>query len=149
MKIINRKARFNYELLDRLETGIVLTGSEVKSVKAGHISLAEAYVRLIDGELWLINATISPYKFANNEDYDPIRTRKLLVHKHQILTLTKKMEGKNLTLVPTAIYTSRGRVKLEIALARGRKEFEKREKIKARDMEREKERTLKTINCSN
>ncbi|MGI5828515.1 MAG: SsrA-binding protein SmpB, partial [Patescibacteria group bacterium] len=148
MKIINRKARFNYELLDRLETGIVLTGSEVKSVKAGHISLAEAYVRLIDGELWLINATISPYKFANNEDYDPIRTRKLLVHKHQILTLTKKMEGKNLTLVPTAIYTSRGRVKLEIALARGRKEFEKREKIKARDMEREKERTLKTINCS-
>ena len=145
MKIVNKRARFNYELLDRYEVGIVLTGPEVKSAKAGHLSLVEAYVRLIGEELWLINATISPYKFADNEDYDPVRSRKLLLHRREILSLARKVEGKNLAIVPTAAYTKGSRVKLEIALARGKKEFEKREKIKKRDLEREKARVMKNM----
>jgi SsrA-binding protein len=143
MKIINRKARFNYELLDRFEAGIVLTGPEVKSAKAGHVSLAESYVRFLEAGLFLINANISPYKFADNKDYDPIRSRKLLIHKKEMLSLQKKMETKNLSLVPTAMYTKKNLVKLEVAMARGKKEYEKKEKIKRRDLDREKEKSLK------
>ncbi len=143
MKVINKKARFDYELLDRLECGIALTGPEVKSVKLGHISFSDSYVKFIDNALWLVNANISPYKFADNHDYDPIRSRQLLVHKKELLSLVKKLETQNLTLVPTAIYTHKHRVKLEIALARGKKEWQKKEKIKMRDLEREKQRALK------
>jgi SsrA-binding protein len=145
MKIINKKARFNYELLDRLEVGIVLTGAEVKSAKLGHISLSESYVRIISNELFLINANISPYKFADNKDYQPQGTRKLLAKKSQILALTKKIETKNLTLVPTAIYIKNNLIKLEIALARGKKQFEKRAKIKKADQLRVSQKILKNL----
>jgi SsrA-binding protein len=145
MKIINKKARFNYEILDRLETGIVLTGAEVKSVKLGHVSLSEAYVRIIGGQLFLLNAHISPYKFASQTDYEPQHSRKLLASKKQILNLTQKIETKNLTLVPTAMYTKGSLIKLEIALARGKKEFEKREIKKKRDTQRRIQKTLKNF----
>jgi SsrA-binding protein len=146
MKIINKKASFEYELFDRLETGIMLTGAEVKSAKSGHVSLSEAYVRILQNQLFLINATISPYKFAANPDYQPQRTRKLLAKKNEILALVKKIEAKNLTLVPVALYTKNNRLKLEIALARGKKEYEKREKKKRDDLEREKQKILKNFN---
>jgi SsrA-binding protein len=143
MHIINRKAKFNYELLDRYETGVVLTGAEVKSARAGHVSLSEAHVRIMEGELWLINATISPYKFADNEGYEVTRMRKLLMKKSEILHLTKKMESSNLTLVPTTMYLKHNRVKVEIALARGKKQYEKREVIKRRDQNREAQKAMK------
>ena len=137
-KIINRKARFNYELLERVEAGIVLKGAEVKSVKLGRISLKEAFCRVDDNqELWLHNAHIHPYKFADNTDYEPTRARKLLLKKREILGLVKKVEGKNLALVPTAIYTKRGRIKVEIALGKGKKKWDKRKAIKDREQKRE------------
>ena len=145
MKIINKKARFNYKLLDRLETGIVLTGPEVKSVKLGHISLAEAYVRIISGQLFLLNANINPYKFAPSDDYEPQRSRKLLSSRKQIFHLAQKIETKNLSLVPTAIYTKGSLIKLEIALARGKQEFEKRETKKKRDSQRQIQKALKNF----
>jgi len=143
MKIINKKARFNYELLNKYETGIVLTGPETKSCKLGHLSLKESYVKIIQNELWLIGANINPYKFADNTDYDPIRSRKLLMHRHQIQGLQKKIETANLTLVPTAIYTKKRQVKLEIALARGKKQYQKKEVKKHRDLDRETQRIMK------
>ena len=142
--IKNRKAGFNFELLDTHEAGIVLTGMEVKSIKSGRASLGESYVRIMGDELWLINAHIPLYTHANAKDYDPSRSRKLLMHKKEIRHLAQKMETKNLTLVPTAVYVKHGKVKVGVALARGKKEFEKREKIKRRDLEREKQRTLKS-----
>ena len=144
MKIINRKARYNYEILEQIEAGIILTGAEVKSVKKGQIKLEESFVRIDpDLQVWLINAHIHPYQFADNRDYNPRRSRKLLLHKKESLALAKKMEGKNLTLVPTACYTLKGRIKLEVALARGKKTWQKKEIIKQRDIEREMERELK------
>ena len=143
MKVFNKKAKFNYELLDKYETGVVLTGPEVKSVKRGHLSLKESYVKLIQEELWLIGVNINPYKFADNTDYDPTRTRKLLMHKKQIQLLQRKMETGNLTLVPTAIYTKNHRIKVEIALARGKKEYQKKETKKRRDLDRETQRLRK------
>jgi len=144
VKIINRKARYNYEILEQIEAGIILTGAEVKSVKKGQIKLEESFVRIDpDLQVWLINAHIHPYQFADNRDYNPRRSRKLLLHKKESLALAKKMEGKNLTLVPTACYTLKGRIKLEVALARGKKTWQKKEIIKQRDIEREMERELK------
>lgn len=142
MKIINRKARFRYELLERVEAGIALTGAEVKSIKAHRMSLAEAYVRFHEGEAWLINAMIPPYKFADSRDYDPTRTRKLLLHQRELLSLGQKMAQKNLSLVPTAVYLKNNRVKLEIALARPKKLWQKKEAKKRADIEREMEREL-------
>lgn len=145
MKILNKKARFNYELLDRLETGIVLTGPEVKSIKLGHLSLSEAYARLISGQLYLLNAQINPYPFADNRDYDPRRTRKLLASKKQLFHLQQKIDTKNLSLVPTAIYAKGNLIKVEVALARGKKEYEKREVTKKRDTERSIQKVLKNF----
>ena len=143
MKIINRKAKYNYEFLEKLEAGIVLTGAEVKSIKKGRIRLDDAFVR-IDFNLgaWLTNAYVHPYEFADNRNYQPTRSRKLLLHKKEILSLAKKMEGRNLTMVPVSCYTKRGVIKLELALAKGKKKWEKKEKIKKRDIEREMERDL-------
>jgi SsrA-binding protein len=143
MKIINKKARFNYDLTDRFEAGIVLTGPEVKSARNGHVSLGESFVRLTGDELYLINATISPYKFAASEDYETKRSRKLLLHKKEIAELKRKMEGTNLTIVPTAMYTKNRRIKFEIALAKGKKQYEKKETKKRADLTREQERALK------
>ena len=136
-KIINRRARYDYQLLKKFEAGIVLAGSEVKSVKAGHIKFAGSFVRIHDGEIWLHNAHISPYAFADNRDYEPTRTRKLLLHKKELISLEQQIKEKKLTIMPVSCYTKHRKVKLEIALARGKKQYEKREAIKKRDIERE------------
>lgn len=142
MKIINKYARYEYELFDRFEAGVVLTGPEVKSIKAGHLSLKDGFVKIISGQLLLINVLVSPYKFADNQNYDSKRSRQLLMHKKEILKLFQQMELKGMTLVPTAIYTKKGQIKVEITLAKGKQEFEKRETIKKRDQNREREKIL-------
>ena len=125
MSISNRRAVFNYEILESLEAGIVLTGAEVKSVKGGHMSLEGSYVKAIGSELYLVNARIHPYSFARSEGYDPKRSRKLLLHKKQILNLKTKLATAKLAIVPIECYNSDGFVKLRIGLAKGKKEFEK------------------------
>lgn len=146
-KIVNRKARFDYELLEKVEAGIMLAGAEVKSVKQGQISLKESFVRIDDnGEVWLINAHIHPYKFADNENYEPTRSRKLLLKKTEILGLLKKIEGKNLTLIPTAIYTRKNKIKVEIAIGRGKKKWDKRRVIKEREGKKEARKAMKEKN---
>ena len=137
MKIVNRRARFQYQIIEKFETGLVLTGAEVKSVKSGHFKLEEAFVRIKDNEAWLYNAHIHPYAFSDNKKYDPRRTRKLLLHKNQLLKLEQKLSQKNLTMVPISCYTKHNKIKLEIALTRGKKQYEKREAIKKRDLQRE------------
>lgn len=142
MRILNRRAKYDYHLLEKFEAGIALTGAEVKSVKAGKMSLSGSFVRIRDGEAWLFNAYINPYPFARQEGYDPRRTRKLLLHKKEILALEQKLKLKKLTLVPVSCYTKGRQIKLEIALARGKKKYEKKEAKKRRDRERELEREL-------
>jgi len=143
MKVTNRRAKFDYELLEKIEVGIALTGAEVKSVKAGKISLNESFARIRDGEVWLHNAHIHPYPFADNRDYDPTRMRKLLLHKKEIVSLDQKMKQKKLTLVPVSCYTKGRNIKVKIALAKGKKEYQKREIKKRKDIEREVERELR------
>jgi SsrA-binding protein len=143
MKIINRRARYEYQLLEKFEAGIALTGAEVKSIKADRMSLRESFVRLKNGEAWLYNAHVNPYPFADNRDYDPVRTRKLLLHKAELQKLTQKTKQKGLTIVPVSCYTKGRNIKLQIALAKGKKKYEKRAKIKERDFKRERERVLK------
>jgi SsrA-binding protein len=143
MKVYNRRARFDYYLLERLEVGIVLTGAEVKSVKKNKIKLRESFVRLASEGAFLVNAHIPPYKFADNRAYEPTRSRKLLLHKREILSLAKKIEGKNLTLVPVSCYTKKGKIKLEVALARGKRKWDKRAAVRKRDLDREMARELR------
>lgn len=140
MRVIaeNKKATFNYEILERLEAGIALLGSEVKSIREGRVSLKESFADIKDGEVYLINCHISPYEAANRFNHEPMRTRKLLLHRQEIKRLTGKIKEKGLTLIPTKIYLNdKGKVKVEIALARGKRAYEKKEAIKARDLERE------------
>ena len=146
MKIVNRSAGYNYLLFDRIETGVALTGAEVKSLFAGQASLEEAYVKIVDGELFLLNAHIHPYRFADVKKIDPKRTRKLLLHKKELLALQGKIQQKNRVLVPVAWYNKGRQIKLEIALAKGKKKWEKREAIKRADLARETEEELKTLN---
>ncbi len=136
-KIINRRASYDYQILEKFEAGIVLTGSEVKSVRNGHLKLEESFVRLKDHEAWLFNAHIHPYSFAFTKDEDPCRPRKLLLHKNQLLKLKQATEQKSLTIVPLSCYTRHNKIKLEIALAKGKKKYEKREAIKKKDIRRE------------
>jgi len=145
MKIIaeNRKARFNYEIIDSLEAGIVLTGAEVKSSKAGHMSLKNSYATIREEEIYLTNTHIAPYKFAKNKDYDPTRSRKLLLNKKEIKSLIGKLQTKGLTLVPLRAYIKRGMIKIDLGLGKGKKLIDKRETIKKRDLEREIRRELK------
>lgn len=140
MKIIakNKRAYFDYEILEKFEAGLVLTGQEVKSVKNGHISLPGSYVNIHNGEAFLLNASISPYKLAGRlDEYDETRSRKLLLKKSEIAYLIGKTEVKGLTLVPTMIYIKNNLAKVEFALARGRKKVDKREYIKKREARRE------------
>lgn len=139
MKKINKKARYDYEILETIEAGIELTGSEVKAVKAGNVDLKGAHAKIIDGQVYLINANIS----GTNQAHEPTRTRRLLLHKDQIVSLESKIKGKKLTLVPVSVYTTRGLVKVEIGLAKPKRKFEKRKKIKDRDIKRDIERELK------
>ena len=140
---VNKKARFEYEILETYEAGIVLTGSEIKSVKQGGIGLNEAYVRPSGTELVLISAHIREYSFSKHENIDPDRPRKLLLHKSEIDKLRSRVEQKGLTIVPLSIYLKRGRAKLEIALARGKASPDKRSSIKDREAKRELARFIK------
>jgi SsrA-binding protein len=139
----NRQARFKYNLLDKWEAGIALQGSEVKSLRDGKANLKDSYAALRDGELWLYSCHIAPYAPAAAEGHDPERPRKLLLHKKEIERLIGKIQEKGLTLIPTRIYFSGPRAKVEIALARGKEQRDKREAIRERDQRREVERALK------
>jgi len=133
----NKRAYFDYEILENFEAGIVLTGQEVKSIKTGHVSLAGAYVTMKDNEAWLTNAHVSPYKMAGSlPGYEPTHSRKLLLRKHELMSLVGKIKQKGLTLMPLKVYTKKGKVKLEFGLARGKKKYEKRELIKKREVKK-------------
>ncbi len=137
----NRKARFQYFLLETYEAGIVLQGSEIKSIRAGHMSLSEAYVRVDDhGEVWLVDAHIAPYPQATHFNHEPRRKRKLLLHKKEIARLERMVREKGVTIVPTRAYLKNGKAKIEIALAKGKKQHDKRAVIAKRDAQREMER---------
>jgi len=138
----NKKSFFDYEITDTFESGIVLTGGEVKSIKAGHISINESYAVIKEEEIWLLNAYVSPYPFTTEKE-DPTRSRKLLLKKAEVSMLIGKIQQKGLTLVPTKIYLKRGLVKVELGLGKGKKKFEKKQKIKERDIDREAERELR------
>jgi len=139
----NRRARRDYELVERVEAGIVLTGSEVKSVRDGHVLLGQAYADIREGEAWLVGASISEYAQAGVHGHQADRDRKLLLHRGEIDSLYGKVREKGLTLVPTRMYFKDGRVKVEIALARGRERADKRRVVAERDVRREIERALK------
>jgi len=133
----NRAASHEYHLLERIEAGIALTGTEVKSARAGKVSLKDAYARVKAGEVFLLNAHISPYAQGNRENHDPVRPRKLLLHAREIRKLDKETTRGGTTLVPTRLYLKKGRIKIELALARGKKLFDKREASRRREMDEE------------
>ncbi len=142
MRIDNRQARYNYEILETLEAGIDLLGPEVKSVRKGQVSLKEAFIHQRDGELYLVNAHIHPYS-QSQEQIDPVRSRKLLLHRKEINSIAGKVATSGLTLVPLSMYNKGNLFKLQIALARGKKQWDKREAIKKRTLEREAEEALR------
>lgn len=142
---VNKKVFFDYEILETFEAGLALFGHEVKAIRTGHISLDGAYVVLKGNEAYLINAKIPPYQPANvPKEYDPARSRKLLLHKKELNYLIGKSRSQGLTLVPLRVYTKRSKIKLEFGLAKGKRKYEKRELIKKRESRREIERGLKT-----
>jgi len=136
----NRKVGFEYFLFERFEAGLALKGSEIKSVRAGQISLAEAYIRVDENQAWLIEAHIAPYIQANRFNHDPKRPRRLLLHRKEIRELWDTVRQKGVTVVPIRVYLKNGRAKLEIAIAKGKKLHDKREAIARRDAEREMDR---------
>lgn len=139
----NRKARHDFHLLEKYEAGIVLVGSEVKSIRAGRVNLRDSFAQVDNGELFLYNAHISPYEQGSHFNVEPTRRRKLLMHKREIMRLLGKVQEKGLTLVPTRMYFSNGKVKVELALAQGKKLHDKRESQKRKDAKREIDRALK------
>lgn len=139
----NRKAARDYFLHDRLEAGIALQGSEIKSVRAGQVSLRESYVRIDNREAWLMSAHIAPYHAASTFNHEPQRPRRLLLHRSEIRKLHQKVRIKGFTLIPTKMYLKGGRAKIEIALARGKRQYDKRREIAKRDAEREIARTAR------
>lgn len=139
----NRKARHDYFLMEEYEAGIVLQGSEIKSIRAGRMSLAEAYIRVENGEAWLVEAHIAPYDQAARNNHDPIRPRKLLLHKREIQNLEDEVTRKGMTIVPLRVYLKDGLAKIEIAVAKGKKLYDKRATIAKRDAQREMERHLR------
>ena len=139
----NRKARFDYQFLERLEAGLVLTGSEVKSLREGRVSLAQAYADVRDGEAWLVGVHIDPYDQAGARNHEPERDRKLLMHRREIDRLIGRTREKGLTIVPTRLYFRGPHAKVEIALARGKDVGDKRQALKEREMRREMERAIR------
>ncbi len=142
IKIIvrNRKARFQYEIVDTYEAGIVLKGSEVKSLRAGKVNISDSYATEMGGEFWLLNLHISAYDHASVDPHDPLRKRKLLLHRRQIQRLTAKVKEQGLTLVPIRLYFREGKAKVELGLGRGKKKYDKRDAIAKRDATRDLER---------
>lgn len=139
----NRKALHDYHVLDKVEAGLVLTGPEVKSVRSGHISLREAYARIENGEAWLVGAHIAPYSHGNRYNSEPTRPRKLLLHHGELAELGGKVKQGGVTLVPLRVYDSKGHVKVELALARGKKQWDKRESIAQREAQRDIQRAIR------
>jgi SsrA-binding protein len=142
----NRAAYHNYHILDKYEAGIALTGTEVKSVLGGRVQLKEGYVAIREGEAWLFNAHISPYAHGNRENHEPLRTRKLLLHRREIERLDEATVKQGMTLVATRIYLKNRRIKIEVAIARGKKMYDKREAELRRTVERETRAQLKERN---
>lgn len=141
--LINKKARFEYDITSHVMAGVVLTGPEVKSLRGQHGSLTGSYVKIIGGEAWLLNAQIAPYQYADNRDYEPTRTRKLLLTKRELEQLQVESQRKGVVLVPMTFELLGRNIKLKIGIGRGKKLFEKRASIKARDQKRELERMFK------
>ncbi len=139
----NRKARHDYFLEDAQEAGLVLAGSEIKSIRAGHVNIRDGYVQVRDGELWLMNVHIADYAQSGPYGHDPLRPRKLLMHRKEINRLIDRIQDKGYTLIPTVMYFKRGRAKVEIALARGKKKYDKRQSLAERDSQRQIERALR------
>ncbi len=139
----NKKARFNYEIIDKIEAGIALKGTEVKSIRNRNVSIGESYAQIKDDEVFLHNLHISPYEQGNRENHDPIRVRKLLLHKREIKKLVARTQQKGLSLVPLSIYLRKGKIKVELATGRGKRLVDKRESIKKKTIEREIERIVK------
>jgi SsrA-binding protein len=140
----NRRANFDYFIEDTIEAGIVLHGTEIKSLRDGKVSIGESYARIRDGELWLIGASISPYEFGSYTNHDPDRPRKLLVHKNQLRQLKAEIEQKGKTIVPLRIRLKDGKAKVDIGLAKGKKNYDKRQTESDRDAKREIERALRS-----
>lgn len=143
MRILNKKALHNYHILEHLEAGVVLSGAEVKSIRAGRIDLGESYVKILNGEAFLINANIPRYNQASDKNYEATKSRKLLLHKDQINTLIGKTSGSKNTLVPISIYEKNNRFKIDVGLAKSKKEFDKRKIVKERDHQRRIEQELR------
>lgn len=143
MKITNKKAFYDFDVREKFEAGINLLGSEVKAIRLGHADLSGSFVKIVGNEAYLLNSKIMPYEYGRPENYDAGRTRKLLLHKKEIIALKSKMDGANLTLVPLSWYTTGNLIKLELALGKSKKKFEKRQAIKKKDLDREQQELLK------
>jgi SsrA-binding protein len=140
---VNRKALHDYEVLSSVEAGIALTGTEIKSIREGRVNLRDAYARVERGELWLYNCHIAPYAQGNRYNHEPLRPRKLLLHRDEIRELAAEVEKRGLTLVPLRLYFKRGLAKIQLALVRGRKVYDKREAIADREVQRDIARALR------
>ena len=140
----NRRARHLYHVDDRLECGIALRGTEVKSLKSGQFSFVDSYARVVEGELLLLGLHVTPYAFGNQFNHDPTRTRKLLAHRDEIRRLGKRVAERGLTLIPLRFYVTNGLVKVELGICRGKKTFDKREDIKRRDLARDLDRQVRS-----
>lgn len=139
----NKKAYHDYHIIDTIEAGMVLTGTEIKSIRLGRVNLRDAYVLIRDGEAWLINAHIAPYPFGNRENHEPRRERKLLLHRREIARFLAKVNERGYTIVPLRLYLRHNKAKIEIALVKGKRLYDKREAIARRDADRDLQRTLK------
>jgi SsrA-binding protein len=137
MKIVNKKAYHNYSIEDSFEAGIVLTGAEVKSIKSGRCNLSDAYVKFMGDELWLVNADIAKYTHDGSEDYDSRRSRKLLLKRREIDKLKSKVKQSRLTLIPLSIYTTRNLIKVQVGLGKGKRQYQKKDVEKERDVKRQ------------
>jgi SsrA-binding protein len=142
----NRKAFHDYEILERIEAGISLTGTEIKSIRANGASIREAYARPLNGEMWLYGAHIAPYDAGSHMNHEPTRPRRLLLHRKEIRELARAMNERGLTVIPLNLYLKRGLAKVELGLVRGRKQYDKRQAIAKRDAERDMQRALKNAN---
>jgi len=143
MKIIYKRANYDYFLKDRIEAGINLYGYEVKAIKQGHADLTGSFVKIQGSEAYLVNAKVFPYEYASLKDFDQSRSRKLLLHKKEIIALKSKTDGANLVIVPISMYTKNGLIKVELGLGKGKRKFEKKEAIKRKDLQRQTEEELR------
>jgi len=139
----NRKAFHDYSVLEKLEAGLALVGTEVKSLRAGRVNFLDAFVTIKEGEAWLVKLHISPYDFGNRMNHEPLRRRKLLLHRNEILRLDQKVREKGLTLIPLGLHFMKGRVKLDLGLVKGKKLYDKRETIAKKDAQRDLDRNIR------